>query len=160
MYAVQADWSTIGPAALRAVTEVIPDQSACTAYTPTTTNLTVGNGSFNCAYKQIGKTVYVRFKFVLGSTSALSASNSPAFGFPVNASAGCIQGYASGALRILDAGVAGYPAVVYIQSATEFLPFGFSSLGTYSGEYGISSASPFTWGNNDAIQGVFTYEAA
>ena len=38
-------------------------------WTPTYNNLTVGNGTVTCGYKQIGKTVTFRWIFQLGSTS-------------------------------------------------------------------------------------------
>lgn len=129
-----------------------------TAYTPTTTGVTLGNGTYYCAYKQIGKTVFVRFKLSFGSTTSFPGT--PKFSLPVTAKSSVVQGYAGGGLRILDSGVAGYPGVVYLETSTVFLVFGTSSLGTYAGEYGLASTVPFTWGTNDALQGIFAYEAA
>jgi len=45
--------------------------TAWTSYTPTTTNITVGNGTVTAAYARYGKTIFGRFNFTLGSTSAM-----------------------------------------------------------------------------------------
>src|SRR5262245_14617589 len=53
---------------------------AWTTWTPTLANLTLGNGTVTAKYRRLGKTVDYRFKFVLGSTSAVGTS--PRFTLP------------------------------------------------------------------------------
>ena len=45
---------------------------AWTAWTPSWTNVTVGNGTNEGAYIQIGKIVFMRINFTLGNTSAIT----------------------------------------------------------------------------------------
>jgi hypothetical protein len=42
-------------------------------WSPTLSNLTQGNGTIEAKYIQIGKTVYFRFTFILGTTSAVGS---------------------------------------------------------------------------------------
>src|SRR5690242_15835711 len=60
---------------------------AWTTFTPTWTNVTVGNASVNSGkYLKIGKVVWFRIDLVLGSTSTVTGSVSVAF--PVTAQVG------------------------------------------------------------------------
>jgi len=52
-------------------------------WSPSLSNLTLGNGTQIAKYIQIGKTVFVRYKFLLGSTS--SVGTSPTISLPVTA---------------------------------------------------------------------------
>lgn len=52
-----------------------------TSWTPTWTNLTVGNGTVHAAYTQIGKTVHARYSIVFGTTSSVAGALS--FTLPV-----------------------------------------------------------------------------
>jgi len=131
---------------------------AWNAYTPTPSGVTVGNGVFACTYKQVGKTVFVKFGFTLGTTSSITGT--PKFTLPVTPNSSFINSYAGGVLRVVDFGSAGYPAMVLIESPNLMQILGISSLGTYAGEYGVSSTAPFTWTTNDYINGSFFYEAA
>lgn len=51
-----------------------------TSYTPTLTNLTLGGGTVAAAYRRLGKTMDLVFKFTLGAGSAVAAG--PAFSLP------------------------------------------------------------------------------
>lgn len=49
-------------------------QAAFTAYTPTVTNLTLGNGVMNARYIRIGKTLLYRFDLVGGTTTTAAGA--------------------------------------------------------------------------------------
>lgn len=51
------------------------------SWSPTLTNLTLGNGTVSANYIQMGKTVYFRVRFTLGTTSAVGTA--PTFSVPV-----------------------------------------------------------------------------
>lgn len=53
--------------------------------TPSVTNMTVGNGSSVMYYTQVGKTVTARYRFLLGTTSAIATN--PNISLPVQAAA-------------------------------------------------------------------------
>ena len=128
-----------------------------TAYTPTFTNFTVGNGSVTAEYLQVGKLVYVNFTISLGSTSSMSTG--PFFTLPITAR-NVNQRYL-GFVYIEDAGVANYSGVVEFRNNTTVTLKIPAVNGTYfGGPTDLSATVPFTWGTNDFIQGSFTYGAA
>jgi hypothetical protein len=131
--------------------------SAWTSYTPTFTNLTVGNGTINAAYTQIGKTVIVRISFTWGSTT--SATSSPTIvSLPV-AARNVGTSYGSGNAYIENSGIAGYivgPTINTSTSGVAFNVIGTNGLISTA----VTGAQPFTWGVADFFQTILTYEAA
>ncbi len=123
-----------------------------TTWTPSYSNITVGNGSVTARYQQIGKTVNFLFIFTLGSTSSIGST--PYFTLPVTAQA---VGHYFAAFS--DAGTANYPAAVDANT-TQAYPYALSAGGTYAGQSYISATVPFTWTTNDNIIVRGTYEAA
>jgi hypothetical protein len=124
-----------------------------TLYTPTDTNITVGNGSRSARFTQIGKTVHFRWALQFGSTTALPAS-SASIGLPVEvAAAGITQ---EALATYLDNG-----SRTYIGRAT--MAAGGTSgvlIHTESGTGNVGTTAPFTWTNGDNIRVSGTYEAA
>jgi hypothetical protein len=127
------------------------------SYTPTFTNLTVGNGTLNCEYAQIGKLVYVRFSLVFGSTTTMGSG--PYFTLPVTASSSDLG--VLGLNYMEDVGVAGYTgAFVYAGNTLAYLTRASVSGSNVVVSTQITASSPFTWGTNDFIRGQFVYGAA
>ena len=131
--------------------------AAWTSYTPTWTNLTVGNGTNNFAYKQIGKTVFVRGDFIFGSTSSISGGVS--FTLPVTSIAYNGE-HSFGICQLGDSGTADYFGAIYYVATSKGLIRVINSAGTYSTWAGISSTVPFTWTTGDVIRFHLYYEAA
>ncbi len=142
------------------------DHSAYPAYTewadwtPTLSNMTLGNGTVVARYTQIGKTVFARFSFILGSTSAIS--NNPGVTVPVTPSS---TGYTTtipfiGIADFLESGVARNHGVITLLSTTDFRPFVNTVTGTYATSSSISATVPFTWGTADEYVFQVCYEAA
>lgn len=128
-----------------AATGMVWDNSAWTSYTPATANMTVGNGTLTGAYKQIGKTIFWRARFVLGSTSAIS--NDAAFGSPLAAISDSAR---NGNTYYLDVSTANY----YIGWYSAGYPRANSTYGT------LTATFPFTWATGDTIDIWGTYEGA
>ena len=129
---------------------------AWTSYTPTITGASLGNGTLDAKYKQIGKTVFVRFKFTLGSTSSINGCTitKPITSVtPPSASA-----IAPCALR--DTGVAAYIGIVAEADTTTFYIANLKVDTTYPTYPAITSTTPFTWGSGDEISFTCIYEAA
>ena len=124
-----------------------------TTWTPTYTNMTIGNGTSVARYVKIGKTVNWYLKFTFGSTSSFGAytaftlPSTPISGFGYNARGLC-----------RDAGVTWRFASAIIDS--EVYPNVENVSGTYSVDASISSTVPFTWGTGDSLQLAGTYEEA
>lgn len=125
-----------------------------TAYTPTLSGITLGNGTLSGRYKQIGKTVYFSISLTLGSTSSITATG-PLFGLPVAAVAGRRQA----------------AAVEYYDSSATSLVWGLSEIAssttapygppTTAGSYWplLSSTFPFAFATGDIISINGVYEA-
>lgn len=125
--------------------------NAWTGYTPTLTSVTAGNGTYAFTYIQIGKTVHVRGRFTLGSTSAVTGSIS--ISLPVNAT-GVFVGSAT-----MRAGGADYPAFVG-NSSTAVTLGAVGAAGTYANRVTTSATVPGTWTTGDFFSISLTYEAA
>lgn len=127
---------------------------AWTAYTPTTFNLTVGNGTLTGHYVQIGKLVVTRIYFVMGSTSSISGT--VGFSYPVPAlSLG--NTHLIGTAYFEDNGVLGYNGFVRF-AGDRALPSPINSAS--GGAAFMVSNYPFTWGTGDWVGMTFQYEAA
>ena len=130
-------------------------------YTPTYTNVTVGNGTVAARYQQIGTLVHVRFQFVFGSSSSIDGS-APTISLPVTSSTSglvgtnTIVGYAS----LVNTGTEVVIGVSVWNSSTTIVIRVTNAGGTYSTTGNISATVPFTWTTNDEIYLDFTYEAA
>jgi len=130
---------------------------AWTSWTPTFTNITVGNSTLNFKYKQYGKLVVVRASFTLGSTGSISTN--PFFTLPITSST-YVTGHHLGELFMEDNGVKAYfGRFAYRDTTTAQLQVYLSSE-TYLTNQGFASTTPFTWGTNDFFSGYIIYEAA
>lgn len=128
---------------------------AWTTWTPTLTNLTLGNGTLVAKYCRIGRAIHWRFKFTLGSTSAVG-SFPQTFTLPVAAHADySAVDVVIGLANFADTGTAGYVAMV-VATATGTGLF----IKAASPNSAISATVPFTWTTGDIISATGTYEAA
>jgi len=132
---------------------------AWSTWPPSWTNFTVGNGTLNYAkYTQVGKTVVLRLKFTLGSTSSVSGAIT--FSLPVNLNAD----YADDShplihdVRIRDTGTAYFKGGAIVASSSTVSLIAKTASGTYVGEAATSSTVPMTWTTNDAFSVGLIYE--
>ena len=156
----------------RVVTQVIGDGSRVRVsetgvglgiwkpWTPTLANLTLGNGVVIARYRQIGKDVKGRFKFTLGSTSAVGTS--PTFTTPVTASstAADSDGPPIGVAYAKEVGANTYPSVVHLATTTTIAILTQNATATNVQAQAISAMVPFTWATTDVLSATFTFEAA
>jgi hypothetical protein len=134
-------------------------------WTPTWTNLTVGNGTVVAKYTQIGKTVHYYVKVTFGSTTSIAgsvnvslpvtnilttSSSDPEIGQILFRDAS-ISYSARGVMRVVD-GNTGIISVMLISS--------IAAAPQYVTIQGISATVPFTWTTSDVIAIQGTYEAA
>lgn len=126
-----------------------------TAYTPTLSNATLGNGTVVGRYRVLdGKTVTFVARFLLGTTSTLTAGS---FGIslPVTSAAG------TGAPE-------GLVTATCYKSSTNTLYLAGGGIGATSttvspyvhASTGINNTNPFTWGSGDVFDIASTYETA
>lgn len=135
--------------------------AAWPSWTPTWTNLTIGNAVVTAKYVQIGKLVLCRLDVVFGTTT--SVSGDVRFSMPVTrATYGGTSGIAQlGVLSAYDVSVttAVQGCVINI-STTEAMIRIQTAGGTYVNLVALSSTVPFTWTTSDEIHTEFFYEAA
>ena len=122
------------------------------AWTPSYTNITVGNGTVVARYTQTGKSVFAYWSFTLGSTS--SYGNNARISLPVTAASANFVGQGYG----LDAGTVEVIGQTKLHSTTLM-----NLQVPLNGSYGATQASatfPWTWTTNDQIILCIQYEAA
>lgn len=129
-----------------------------TIYTPTWSNLTVGNGTQSWKYIRINDTIQIVGSLIFGSTTSVTGLIT--HNFPVLADTTtntAVIGWAS----LQDTGTGTLPAVVYQLSTNSFGIYPPQANGTYLGPLAASSATvPFTWANTDEIRINLVYKAA
>lgn len=134
---------------------IYPVNGAWTSWTPTFTNLTVGNGTLSARYKQIGdKTYAIAVQLTLGSTS--SVSTSPSFTIPFTLASSAVRCIGSGSAYDLS-GVTPYSLQMQVKSSTEFYIGLNYVIGTNIGVRGLTSAIPITFTTGDIlyVEGIF-----
>lgn len=127
-----------------------------TSYTPTLTNLTIGNGTRTFVYAQIDKVIMVRGEIVLGSTS--SVTGQIGISLPVT-SAGSIY-LPDFTVEMFNSGTGiAYPGAGSIYSSAINLT-AFNASSTYLTKAATSSTVPFTFATGNTITVVGFYQAA
>lgn len=126
-------------------------------YTPTWTNLTVGNGTSTFRYSQIQKNVTVQGVLGFGSTTTVTGSPVQ-FSLPITGRALVVP---TGFVYMEDssAGVGSDGVILSISTTAGYIYY-WNSAGTYSQLANVSATAPFTWAVNDSIRFTMIYEAA
>ena len=134
---------------------------AWTAFTPTLTNVTLGTGSSNTGqYSLLNKTLFMRGKFVLGTSGSVTGGITIAMPTGTMAVTPTMQWQPNGSAVLTDSGVASYFAVG-LQSTTSLLAlYVVNSAGTYASVTATSGTVPFTWAVNDYCEWAFTIQVA
>ena len=138
------------------------ESTAWTAYTPTITadggGFALNNGTLTGRYKQVGKTVFFKLKFVFCSTTAAGTGHWN-FSLPVTA----YDSNFTFTAAILDNSVAWYGGIGngnYTGSTSSFaviIPGTNASVTTWAS---VGNGGPFIWGTDDNITISGSYEAA
>lgn len=134
--------------------------NAWESWTPTLTNLTLGNGTVTAKFVRDGRGIRFRFKFKLGSTSAVGTA--PTFTLPVAPHADYVsqEDNAFAVASLLDAGTALLLGGVRYDGSSVVQIFYINAAGTAAAHTQITSTVPFTWTTNDCLVVNGTYEAA
>jgi hypothetical protein len=129
---------------------------AWTTYTPTLTNITIGNGAITARYQQIGKTVNFQIGLSLGTTSVIS-------------------GFLQMTLPITALNAGAYSTLIYDDSAatwyegyfrnnaagnTDMYLYVILTNGTYAAYSLSGNTVPFVWASGDYLIIRGSYEAA
>ena len=125
-------------------------------YTPSFTNLTIGNATVVARWAQSGKAVNVFIDVRFGSTTSITGTG-PTFTLPVTAATTAHPSHQAGA--IIDAGTRYYTAGAEINGQTSVRLNFMEDYSGYIGYRNVTSTLPMTWTTNDGFQLNFTYEA-
>lgn len=135
------------------------------SWSPTYSNLTVGDGTVVAKYQQVGKIVDFIYQLTFGSTTTLSASSNISISFPVTTSSdyvaftliGLGTFYTSGAAQIST----GYVGLANITTMRPFYSgLGGTSVGSPVNAGQVNDTAPFSWGANCIMFLEGRYEAA
>jgi hypothetical protein len=128
---------------------------AWTNYTPTYTNLTVGNGTVLSRYLEVDGTIFLEWFFDFGTTSSFGSG--PTITLPVAARTGKGSFFS----KILDSGNSYRPAEANLNSGTVMgLQFINYAAGTSLYNSDVSSTAPQVWAVNDGFYIRGFYEKA
>jgi hypothetical protein len=134
-----------------------------TAYTPTFTNLTVGNGTSSARFSRVNNVVNYHGYFVLGSTSSVTGAINLTLPVTGNAIYGTINGIPMGDLEMFDTSAATWfkGELFSISSTTATRTRIWTTSGTnVINNSSPSATAPFTWATGDQLLWNITYEAA
>lgn len=123
--------------------------AAWTAYTPTLTNITLGNGTVSGRYLQIGKNLYFTAQVTFGTTTTMGAG--PILGLPVTVLTGTHYAVAGYAFNNVNGGNYQVGGVCASGTTNCILLAGTGSVG---------ATVPFTWGVSDQVLVSGVYESA
>jgi hypothetical protein len=129
---------------------------AWSSWTPTWTNVSVGNGTVSALYARASRLITFKAKLTLGSTS--SVSGEIRMSLPVVASTGFEFDNFVG--RFVDADGSRHFALAQATSTNTVQLNMVNSVGGYIVEVVTSATQPFTWTNGDQILVSGVYEAA
>lgn len=121
------------------------------AYTPSWTNLTVGNGTVTARWMVMAGMVEVELKFVLGSTSAVGSP--PYFSLPAEA----LPAAQYGTLDLIGHAFYAHGSSVWQGAVTRSGSFARCHL---SGGGAPGGSSPFAWASGDVLSARLRYAGA
>lgn len=130
-------------------------QAAWASYTPTLTNVTLGNGTLAGAYYQVGKTIHYRALLTFGSTTTVSGSIQ--FALPTTANSSQTAGNFPLGISTMKGTSTVYGWARLVAAANAVAPV-YNTAATTSSD--CTATAPYTWasGNFIFVQGV--YESA
>lgn len=141
---------------LQALSDDLTLGNAWATYSPTLSNITLGAGSVSAAFARYGKTVFVRFRFVMGSGSAMGTN--PAFSLPIAARSASDPIVARG--HILDSGTDYFDCFGILNSSTVVGLYAAATSAAYASRGFIGASIPMTWTTNDELAVMVVYQAA
>lgn len=124
-----------------------------TTYTPTNSNITVGNGTQTARYVRTGKTVTVSYRLTFGSTTSFGGTIR--VGMPSTSNS-----FANGFLNLTDNGTGNFSGGVVIDAASSQAICRTSKVDSTWAKWDdeVTNTSPFTWTTGDSLGFSITYE--
>ena len=130
---------------------------AWVSYTPTFTNITVGNGTLSARYAVIGKTMHLSFMFTLGSTSAVGFQ--PKVSLPSGFTTVSTAFNPVGKGFATTGGQAFNTSLLVFNSSTIYPTIDVANA-TYVFVADLNTTVPAVWGTGNSLQFTATLELA
>lgn len=129
-----------------------------TTYTPTWTNLSIGNGVQSWKYTRVNNNITIVGSLVFGTTTSVTGIITHSFPVLADTTTNtAIIGIASAQ----STGVGTYPVSIYQLSTNSFGIYAIGTAATYAGPISATSSTvPITWKSTDELRLVLTYKAA
>ena len=136
-------------------TDWVPFDIEVTGYTPTLTNVTLGNGTIIGRYQRVGAYCIFGIHLVFGSTT--SVSGNIGFSLPFTAASSATT-RSMGVFALGDTGTNTFWGVgLIIENGTKIDIYAQNATSTYVFTAGTSSTVPHTWANTDELYGTIVY---
>lgn len=132
-----------------------------TSFTPTWSNLTIGNGTNTGKYMQVGDWATVEVIVVWGSTTSIAGAVSMT-NLPVSNVAGSVQLEGHCAFYDSSSGALA-PGAIQPSAATTIIPEYFQSNAgppVFDSMVALAATLPFTWATSDQMYLYFSYRTA
>ena len=134
---------------------------AYTAYTPTWTNFTVGDGVSAAKYCRVNNFIHDIGYFTLGSTSAMTGDIRKSLPITAGGMFSAIVGGVGFGCSFYDSSANSYyPGFTLSTPSSTVVLRAFNAAGTYLVQTIVSATAPFTWAAGDRIIWNIMYEAA
>jgi hypothetical protein len=130
-------------------------EGAITSWTPTFTNLTIGNGSIIAEYQRVGNLVFCFIQFTLGSTSAITGD--VYFNLPIGTTR---RGNFTGNSYYVDAGTDTAGGSIETFGGNGYFRLTAANATWTNIGWDLSATRPWTWAVNDSARAYFWYEVA
>jgi hypothetical protein len=126
------------------------------SWTPTWTNLTIGNGTLVAKYCQIGKVVFFQLSLIFGNTTAIG-SNAVQFSLPAETSTSYLVQSPIAQFTYFS-GSSVYVGLAKWQSSSLLYLTVNNGSATYDTVSDIGTTIPFTWGTTNQLFGSGFYQ--
>jgi len=130
-------------------------EGAITSYTPTFTNLTLGNGTVAAEYQRVGNLIFVHIDVDLGSTSSITGDAH--FSLPVGSTK---RGNQNGTALYVDTGVVTAGGTFELAGSNAYFRVTEANTTYINITRTLTATIPWTWGSTDRLEGYFYYEVA
>jgi len=131
---------------------------ATASYTPTSTGITIGNGSLTGTFTRVNKLVYGSVKFALGTTSAITTTVT--FSLPVTAATNSAALLIGNGYYYDNSSFETYLGVSFRSNSTTLTPFVSAAGSAYLVRSIVNATVPVVYGAGDEMVYQFMYEAA
>jgi hypothetical protein len=120
-----------------------------TTFTPSWSNITVGNGVSTGRYSQINDMLFIKATFKLGSTSTMGTN--PGITIPGGFTAENAGQAQVGSVIYEDAGTATFLGSAFAESTTILRFYVLNAAVAYAAWAVVTASVPMTWATNDVV---------